>query len=194
MDLAIGIQPLGSADAGASIGIHGCCCRITPFKSPPQPLAALLARHASTGCHQQYTSTVLTHPACMTSAPGWVQRREELRQRLQLDKVLAPELEAQAAERDALAAQQQVRVLGGAPFRGYTTSLFACWRVCLHSWRASAQDSLTAQQHVTLQCGAQFQGLWSTVNTPRLLVSAVLELRSKVVEHGSAVAPQRVKC
>jgi hypothetical protein len=40
-----------------------------------------------------------------------VQRREELRQRLQLDKVLAPELEAQAAERDALAAQQRVRVL-----------------------------------------------------------------------------------
>ncbi len=47
----------------------------------------------------------------MTWAPGWVQRREELRKRLQLDKVLAPELEAQAAERDALAAQQQVRVL-----------------------------------------------------------------------------------
>ena len=35
----------------------------------------------------------------------------QVRQPLQLDRVLAPKLEAQAAERNALAAQQQVRVL-----------------------------------------------------------------------------------
>ena len=51
------------------------------------------------------------HLARLKCAPGWVQRREELRKRLQLDKVLAPEMEAQAAERDALAAQQQVSMV-----------------------------------------------------------------------------------
>lgn len=74
-----------------------------------EPPAALF-RHACTAfC--TCASTALVHLARLKRAPGWVQRREELRQRLQLDKVLAPELEAQAAERDALAAQQQASVL-----------------------------------------------------------------------------------
>ena len=96
--------------------------RFQVVRTVAQPPAALHARHASAGYHHVRASMALPHLTCMmcapggcvTCAPGWVQRREELRQRLQLDKVLAPELEAQAAERDALAAQRQVRLLYGA--------------------------------------------------------------------------------
>ena len=101
----MGTPALGSADAGASLHPRLLLCHT---KSPAQPPAALHARHTFMGCHHGCTSSVLTHLAGMTCTPGWVQRREELRQRLQLDKVLAPEAEAQASERDALAARQQV--------------------------------------------------------------------------------------
>jgi hypothetical protein len=102
-----------------------------------QPPAAAYTRHVCRAFFTcTYANTVLS--GCVKCAAGWVQRREELRQRLQLDKVLAPELEAQAAERDALAAQRQVRQLH-VEFRG-------CHRlgsrVCVRCGQASEQGSL----------------------------------------------------